>query len=122
MKVAIVDNEVVCAEVGGYYDPLRATGRFRWIRKDKTMRGRFCLATLDALASCCKLPPDIASERERLRALSDAIELQRADDEPKPLVQFPIKDAELMKHQVRGANMALLIFGAVVPAVEGSGG
>lgn len=118
MKVAIVDNEVVCAEVGGYYESLRSTGRFRWIRKDKTMRGRFCLATLDALASCCKLPPHIALERERLRVISDAVEAQRADDDPKPLVPFPIKDAALMKHQIRGANMALLIFGAVIPVAE----
>lgn len=121
MKLAIIDSEIVCAEVGPYYDQLRDTGRFRWNRRDKTMRARMCLDSLEALSSCCKLPPHLASELLRLRALSDAVEAQRADDNPKPLVPFPIKNAVLMKHQIRGANMALLIFGAVVPAVEGRG-
>lgn len=119
MKVAIVGNEVVCAEVGGYYEPLRSTGQFRWSRKDKTMRARMGLTALDALASCCKLPPHIALERERLRVLSDAVEAQRADRDPKPIVPYPIKNAALMKHQIVGANMALLIFGAV-PAEGGN--
>ena len=119
MKVAIVGNEVVCAEVGPYYEQLRDTGRFRWNRRDKTMRARMCLDSLEALSSCCKLPQNIALERERLRVLSDAVEAQRADRDPKPIVPYPIKNAALMKHQIVGANMALLIFGAV-PAEGGN--
>lgn len=113
MKLAIIGSEIVCAEIGPYYEQLRDTGRFRWNRRDKTMRARMCLDSLEALSSCCKLPPHLASELLRLRALRDAAERQRASEDPVPLLRYPIKNAELMKHQVRGANMALLVFGAV---------
>ena len=113
MKLAIIDSEIVCAEVGPYYEQLRDTGRFRWNRRDKTMRARMCLDSLEALSSCCKLPPHLASELLRLRELRDAVERQRTSENPVPLLRYPIKNAELMKHQVRGANMALLVFGAV---------
>ena len=47
MKVAIIDSEIVCAEIGPYYEQLRDTGRFRWNRRDKTMRARMCLDSLE---------------------------------------------------------------------------
>ena len=119
MKLAIVDSEIVCAEVGPYCEQLRDTGRFRWNRRDKTMRARMCLDSLEALSSCCKLPPHLASELLRMRAMRDAVERQRASENPVPLLRYPIKNAELMKHQVRGANMARLVFGA---APEENGG
>lgn len=117
MKVAVVDGEIICAEVGSYYEQLRATGRFKWNRADKTMRGAMGLISLNALADCCKLPPKLAEERERLQELTDAIEVQRRAKNPVPLVPFPVR-AELMAHQIRGANMALLYFGAVTERKE----
>lgn len=49
MKLAIIDSEIVCAEIGPYYEQLRDTGRFRWNRRDKTMRALMCLDSLEAL-------------------------------------------------------------------------
>lgn len=115
MKIAIHEGEVICAEVGPYYESLRQTGRFKWSRSDKTMRGDDCLITLDALAACCKLPANVAARRDHLQKIADAIERQRATEKPIPLVEFPIKNAELMSHQIAGANMALLQFGAIDP-------
>ena len=54
MKLAIVDSEIVCAEVGPYYEKLRDTGRFRWNRRDKTMRARMYLDSLETLSFCEK--------------------------------------------------------------------
>ena len=112
MKIAVVDDEIICAECGSYYENLRQTGRFKWNRSDKTMRGRFCLITLNALAECCKLPPKIAEQRDRLRAVAAAIQAQKESEAAVPLVEYPVK-ADLMVHQIKCANMALLQFGAV---------
>ena len=35
MKLAIIGSEIVCAEVGPYYEQLLDTGRFRWNRRRK---------------------------------------------------------------------------------------
>lgn len=110
MKIAVVDNEIICADVGTYYDQLRATGRFRWDRNTKTMRGRYCLITLNALAECCKLPPNIAAQREKLRVTAERIKQEKTAARAVPLVRYPVK-AELMQHQIKGANMILLQFG-----------
>ena len=112
MKIAIVGNEIICAECGAYYENLRATGRFKWNRADKTMRGRFGLITLNALSECCKLPPKIAEQWDRLRAMDAAIKAQKCSEAAVPLVDYPVK-ADLMAHQIKGANMALIQFGLV---------
>lgn len=119
MKIAIVGSEVVCAECGTYYESLRKTGRFRWNRSDRTMRGRMSLITLQALSLCCNLPPKIAEQRDEMLAIAEAIRAQKCAENPEPLVKYPVK-ARLMKHQIRGANMALLQFGirGEIPALS----
>lgn len=113
MKIAMQNDRIVCAEVGDYYEALRATGRFRWDRPSRTMRGDLCLITLEALASVCRLPPQIDAEYRRLRRIADAMEEQRRSQDPSLLTAVPVKNCKLMRHQIIGINMALILFGVV---------
>lgn len=113
MKIAMQNGQIICAEVGDYYEALRATGRFKWDRPSKTMRGDLCLITLEALASVCRLPPQLDAECRHLRRIAEAMEEQRKCPNPVLLTEAPVKNCKLMRHQIIGINMALILFGAV---------
>jgi len=110
MKIALVGDEVICAETGSYYDSLRDTRRFRWNRSDKTMRGDRSLLTLQALSSVCRLPPHVDAVRQNMARTQAIIDGQRRGHSG-PLMPMPVR-AKLMEHQVAGANMALAAMGA----------
>lgn len=116
MKIAKINNELVCAETGTYYEDLRRTGRFRYHRPDKTMRAPWGLISLNALSDIIKLPPKMEEERIRLFRIDIAIHHEKDRKEAKPLYNYPVK-ASLMEHQIKGANMALLQFGVLQPEV-----
>lgn len=116
MKVAKIGNELVCAEMGPYYETLRATGRFRYNRPDRTMRAPWGLITLNILNEIVKLPPKMEEERIKLMRIDLAIRHEKESKEAKPLYPYPVK-ADLMAHQIKGANMALLQFGVLQPEV-----
>ena len=116
MKVAKIGNELVCAEVGHYYETLRGTGRFKYHRPDRTMRAPWGLISLNILNEIITLPPMMADERIRLMRIDLAIRREKERKEAKPLCHYPVK-ASLMDHQIRGANMALLQFGVIQPEV-----
>lgn len=111
MNISIIGNDVILHDVGWYYDQLKETGRFKWNKRDKAMHGALCLDTMQALASVYKLPPDIAAVRDKLKAHDDLLKKERETEHPVPLVHYPIKNAELMAHQIRGANLAAIQFG-----------
>lgn len=121
MKIALHEGKVICAECGPYFDQLRQTGRFIWDRKTQTMQGSLCRITLQALSECCKLPPQAAAELSRQNAVYKAMEEQRRTAKPKLLSPVPIKNCELMGHQVAGVNMALLLFGLIDCKEENNG-
>lgn len=112
MKIALHEGLIICADCGPYFEHLRSTGRFRWDRRSKTMRGDICYISLKALNECCNLPPNVRAEYERLKSIQEAMELQRKSEQPKLLIPVPVKNCELMRHQIVGVNMALLLFGA----------
>lgn len=119
MKIAISDGKVICAECGPYYMDLRQTGRFKWDGKTKTMRGDDCYITMQALNEVCTLPPYAKDVYEKHKAVHDAMEAQRRAEKPELLCPVPVKNCELMRHQIVGVNMALLLFGVVGSGVPG---
>ena len=119
MKIAISDGKVICAECGPYYMDLRQTGRFKWDGKTKTMRGDDCYITMQALNGVCSLPPYAKEVYEKHKAVHDAMEEQRRAEKPELLCPVPVKNCELMGHQIVGVNMALLLFGVVGSGAPG---
>lgn len=117
MRIAMRDGKVILGDVGGYYQALRSWGLLTWDKPTQTLRGPVSLELLDRLAAMCALPPELAAERQRLRAIREAVDAERANEHPVPLVRYPVK-AKLFDHQIRGCNMCMLTFGAVAPGKE----
>ena len=114
MRITMKDGQVVLSDLGAYFSVLRAWGLLTYHKPTQTLRGAASLDLLDKLAQLGKLPQAVEAERQRLRAVRDAVDAERQNEHPEPLVHYPVK-ATLFAHQIRGANMCLLTFGAAEP-------
>jgi SNF2 family DNA or RNA helicase len=112
MKIAMFDGTITLAEIDPLrMEQLRHVGSLRWNRSTHTMQGPVSVGLLESLNRMFRLPRPEADELRRLRAVRGDVERERLAPDPQPIVKYPIKNAELFKHQVRGANMALLTLG-----------
>lgn len=93
-------------------DKLKKTGMLRWNKAARTYSAPVTLDLLDVLSQIFPLPDTVEAERQRLAGIARQLDAQRAAAEPAPLVPYPVR-ARLFRHQVRAANMAMLVFGAV---------
>ena len=117
MRIAMREGQVILGDVGGFYPTFRSWGLLTWDKPTQTLRGPVSLELLDRLAAICTLPSEIAAERQRLRAIREAVDAERGNEHPVPLTRYPVK-AKLFDHQIRGCNMCMLTFGAVAPRKE----
>ena len=107
MRIGYSEGEIIIIEPGDRY---KALSRYmRWDKRAKCMRARATLDTLEGLAGIFTLPPNMRALRERLKAKQDMIDRIRADENPKPLMDCPVK-VKLYKHQIKAVNMALVEF------------
>lgn len=113
MKYSVKGDELVLSQVGEGYEALANTGLFRWNRRDKTMRATVAIESITALEDIYhRLPEPLQILRRQLQRRDHLMQSQREslDKSPVPLVRYPVK-AQLMRHQIVGANMALIQFG-----------
>lgn len=115
MRMAIKDGRIYIIEFDStQYGIMRSWGTLRYVRANKWMEGAVSLELLDKLAGITALPPKAAELRKKLADTQKAIDTLRTEEDPKPLVKFPVKGS-LYKHQIRAADMALVEFGLVDP-------
>lgn len=126
MKIGLAGNAIIIKEANqAQFSVIKSWNRLRWDRKQQKFIGTVDMDLLDKLANIVKLPPAIAKRREELHAaiakrqeeihvVQDAVDRERVNEYPEPLVNYPVK-MPLYAHQTRGANMALIIFGWVSP-------
>ena len=95
---------------------IKAWGLMKWDRKNKWWWGRTSAELLNKLRSISPLTPDAEAERRRLNEVQKAVDTERTlpDVMLRPLTKYPVSK-NLYAHQVRAANMALLVFGAADP-------
>ncbi len=81
--------------------------------------GRLSLQLLDKLYHNGGLIPAAKKEMERLAHIQEAVDQERIRpaEELKPMAEYPVKP-NLYAHQVRAANMALMVFEMVEPPKE----
>ena len=82
--------------------------------------GRLSLQLLDKLYHNGGLIPAAKKEMERLAHIQEAMDQERIRpaEELKPMAEYPVKP-NLYAHQVRAANMALMVFEMVEPPKQG---
>lgn len=115
MKMAMKDGQVLIKEVDNIqFQIIKSWGKMKWSRQTQTLSGSADIELLNKLASIVNLPPSIEAERQKLNAVMAAVDKERMNEDPKPLIKPPIK-VKPFAHQVRGYNMALLTLGLVEP-------
>lgn len=96
------------------YSLIMKMGTFKWIKSHQMVQGPANAESLNKLAKMVRLPPYIEAERQRMNAVQNAVDYERTCERPSPLMSYPVKK-QLYEHQVRAANMALLVFGILDP-------
>lgn len=121
MKIALIRGVVTIAELSNLdFQRLKSISGLRWNRTTRCMVGPVSLNLLDGLARFYKLPADMETKRQRLGKTRREIDAERLAEDPAPLLPYPV-NANLYKHQIRGANMALRAFGALDAKTPGGG-
>lgn len=121
MKIALMRGVVTIAELSNLdFQRLKNISGLRWNRTTRCMVGPVSLNLLDGLARFYKLPADMETKRQRLGKTRREIDAERLAEDPAPLLPYPV-NANLYKHQIRGANMALRAFGALDAKTPGGG-
>ena len=115
MKIALKDGQILIREANStQYTIIKSWGKMQWSRMTQTFSGPADRELLDRLAGLVRLPEPIERERVRLNAISQAVDKERLNEAPKPLIDMPIK-VKPYKHQIRGYNMALMILELAPP-------
>ena len=111
MRIAVKDGEVILNQITpDQYNIIKSWNLMRWVRSEQALRGRVSTDLLDKLSTLGQLPPNIESTRQALHATAELVNRERSAEKPEALVPYPVTKS-LFRHQVRGANMALITFG-----------
>lgn len=115
MKMAMKDGQILIREADNVqFTIIKSWGKMKWNRASQTLSGPADIELLNKLAGLVNLPPRIEAERKKLNEVMEAVDRERMNPNPVPLIPPPIKVSPFT-HQVRGYNMALMTFGLAEP-------
>lgn len=115
MKMAMKDGQILIREADNVqFTIIKSWGKMKWSRQTQTLSGPADIELLNRLAGLVNLPPSIEVERKKLNEVMAAVDRERMNPKPEPLIPPPVKVSPFT-HQVRGYNMALMTFGLVDP-------
>lgn len=118
MKMKLDDGYLIIAGCDStQFSIIKSWNKMKWNKSRQWLEGPCTGELLNKLASIVRLPEVIEKERRRFNSISEAVDRERMAEEPVPLYKYPVK-YPLFKHQVRGANMALITFGLIAPPKE----
>lgn len=116
MKIAMKEGRIILAEIDqARMDRLKKTRMLRWNKADHTYSAPVSLDLLNTLAGIFRLPDFMEEERRRLDRTARYIESERKATILVPFMHYPVK-ADLYKHQIRAANMAMIQFSGSLSA------
>lgn len=118
MKMAMQGVTLLIKEADNVqFTVIKSWNKMRWDRKNQMLTGAADIELLDKLAGIVHLPPAIAAYRDKLHVVQDAVDRERVNQDPEPIIKPPVK-MPLYAHQTRAMNMCLLTFGWVSPEGE----
>lgn len=118
MKLALQDGTLRVREMTDFqYRALRDSGRLKWDKNLKELSGQASLEVLEILANMVpKLPEPVENYRQQLKKKQEAVDKLRLTEKPELLVKPQLKEGiKPFAHQVRGYDMAMVVFGLVDP-------
>ncbi len=118
MKLALQDGILRIREMTDFqYRALRDSGKFKWDKQLKELRGEAGLDVLEILANMVpKLPEPVENYRQQLKKKQEAVDKLRLTEKPELLVKPQLKEGiKPFAHQTRGFDMAMVVFGLVEP-------
>lgn len=116
MKMALKDGQILIKDADNMqFTIIKSWNKMRWNKAEQMLQGPVEIELLNRLAGLVRLPEQIEAERQRLNNIMDAVDRERLKAEPVPIYKYPVK-YPLFKHQIRGANMALITFGLIDPS------
>lgn len=119
MKMALKDGQILIKEAdNNQFLVIKSWGKMKWDKGQQMLYGPADIELLNRLAGLVRLPPPIEQQRQRMNRVAKAVDAERMKEEPEPLYKYPVK-LPLYRHQVRGANMALMVFGLIDPPETG---
>lgn len=115
MKMKLDNGTLIIADCDGMQlNIIKSWNKMKWNRSRQWLEGPCTGELLNRLAGLVRLPASIEAERQHINRIALAVDLERMKEAPVPLYKYPVK-FPLFKHQVRGANMALITFGLIDP-------
>ena len=111
MKMALKDGQILIKEADNVQFQIIKS------RATQTLSGVVDIEILNKLAGLVNLPASIEAERKRLNRIMAAVDKERVNEDPVPLIDPPIKVSPF-KHQIRGYNMALMVLGLIEPPAK----
>ena len=115
MKMALKDGQILIKEADNIqFQIIKSWGKMKWSKASQTLSGVADIELLNKLAGLVNLPVSIEAERKRLNRIMAAVDKERVNENPVPMIDPPIKVSPF-KHQIRGYNMALMVLGFVEP-------
>ena len=118
MKLALQDGVLRIREMTDFqYRALRDSGKFKWDKNLKELNGQASLEVLDILARMVPaLPESVENYRQQLKKEQDAVDKLRLEEKPELLLKPQLKEGiKPFAHQVRGYDMAMVVFGLIEP-------
>lgn len=120
--MALKDGQVLIKEAdNNQFLVIKSWGKMKWSKAEQMLYGPADIDLLNRLAGLVRLPDPIEQRRQELNRVARAVDAERMREEPEPLYDYPVK-LPLFKHQLRGANMALMVFGLIAPPEPQEGG
>lgn len=118
MKMALRDGQILIKEADNVqFQIIKSWGKMKWSRATQILSGVADIELLNKLAGLVNLPVSIEAERKRLNRIMAAVDKERVNENPVPIIKPPIKVSPF-KHQIRGYNMALMVLGFVEPSSQ----
>lgn len=121
MKMAIKDGQLLIKEADtNQFMIIKSWGKMKWSKAEQMLYAPVEIELLNKLAGLVRLPEPIEQQRQQMNRVAEAVDRERLKEEPEPLYKYPVK-LPLFKHQLRGANMAMIVFGLVEPPEKEAG-
>jgi len=121
LKMAIKDGQVLIKEADkNQYLIIKSWNKMKWSKAEQMLYGPVDAELLNKLAELVRLPGAYEEIRQKLNRIAEAVDEERMKPDPEALYKFPVK-LPLFKHQTRGANMAMIVFGLVEPPEKEAG-